>query len=89
MPPSQPKKPDVSAAAKERNEYIPSFISKKPFYAVDETGEDQADYLEHQRLQKQEQDSKWYDRGQGWRILIFGEQIRWLLWQLRNCDQAR
>lgn len=63
MPPSQPKKPDVSAAAKERNEYIPSFISKKPFYAVDETGEDNTDYLEHQRLQKQEQDSQWYDRG--------------------------
>jgi hypothetical protein len=62
MPPSQPKKPDVSAANKERNEYIPSFISKKPFYAVDETGSD-TDYLEHQRLQKQEQDSKWYDRG--------------------------
>ena len=62
MPPSQPRKPDVSAAAKERNEYIPSFISKKPFYAVDDTGEDH-DYLEHQRLQKQEQDSKWYDRG--------------------------
>jgi hypothetical protein len=62
MPPSQPKKPDVSAAAKERNEYIPSFISKKPFYAVDETGGEN-DYLEHQRLQKQEQDSKWYDRG--------------------------
>ncbi|KAK3216951.1 hypothetical protein GRF29_1g1474301 [Pseudopithomyces chartarum] len=62
MPPAQPRKPDVSAAAKERNEYIPSFISKKPFYAVDETGED-SDYLEHQRLQKQEQDSKWYDRG--------------------------
>lgn len=63
MPPSQPKKPDVSAAAKERNEYIPSFISKKPFYAIDETGEDDNDYLEHQRIQKQEQDSKWYDRG--------------------------
>ncbi len=63
MPPSQPKKPDVSAAAKERNEYIPAFISKKPFYAIDETGEDNNDYLEHQRLQKQEQDSKWYDRG--------------------------
>ncbi|PVI06622.1 pre-mRNA-splicing factor SLU7 [Periconia macrospinosa] len=62
MPPSQPRKPDVSAAAKERNEYIPAFISKKPFYAVDDTGEDH-DYLEHQRLQKQEQDSKWYDRG--------------------------
>lgn len=62
MPPAQPRKPDVSAAAKERNEYIPSFISKKPFYAVDDNGED-GDYLEHQRLQKQEQDSKWYDRG--------------------------
>lgn len=63
MPPAQPRKPDVSAAAKERNEYIPSFISKKPFYAVDESGEDNNDYLEHQRLQKQEADSKWYDRG--------------------------
>jgi hypothetical protein len=63
MPPAQPKKPDISAAAKERNEYIPSFISKKPFYAIDETGEEKADYLEHQRLQKQEQDSTWYDRG--------------------------
>jgi hypothetical protein len=63
MPPAQPKKPDVSAAAKERNEYIPSFISKKPFYAIDETGEETADYLEHQRLQKEEKDSTWYDRG--------------------------
>ncbi|KAH7126952.1 Pre-mRNA splicing Prp18-interacting factor-domain-containing protein [Dendryphion nanum] len=62
MPPAQPKKPDVSAANKERNEYIPAFISKKPFYAVDESGAD-SDYLEHQRLQKQEADSKWYDRG--------------------------
>ncbi|KAF2659319.1 ANTH-domain-containing protein [Lophiostoma macrostomum CBS 122681] len=63
MPPPQPKKPTTQEAAnKERNEYIPSFISKKPFYAVDESGSD-TDYLEHQRLQKQEQDSKWYDRG--------------------------
>ncbi|KAJ4286288.1 mRNA splicing protein [Kalmusia sp. IMI 367209] len=62
MPPAQPRKPDASAAARERNEYIPAFISKKPFYAVDETGGD-SDYLEHQRLQKQEQDSRWYDRG--------------------------
>jgi hypothetical protein len=62
MPVGEPKKPDVSAANKERNEYIPAFISKKPFYAVDETGSDN-DYLEHQRLQKQEADSKWYDRG--------------------------
>jgi pre-mRNA-processing factor SLU7 len=63
MPPAQPKKPDASAANKERNEYIPSFIAKKPFYAIDESGADTTDYLEHQRLQKQEQDSKWYDRG--------------------------
>ncbi|KAF2747547.1 ANTH-domain-containing protein [Sporormia fimetaria CBS 119925] len=62
MPVGEPRKPDVSAADKERNEYIPSFISKKPFYAVDDTGSDN-DYLEHQRLQKQEADSKWYDRG--------------------------
>ncbi|KAL2351549.1 Pre-mRNA splicing Prp18-interacting factor-domain-containing protein [Cryomyces antarcticus] len=64
MPPAQPKKPaDVSAAAKERNEYIPNFISKKPFYITDDLDTSGADYLEHQRLQKQEQDSKWYDRG--------------------------
>lgn len=65
MPPvGEPRKPDASAAAKERNEYIPSFISKKPFYAIDENGNDNGDdYLEHQRLQKQEQDSTWYDRG--------------------------
>lgn len=63
MPPAQPRKPDVSVANKERNEYIPSFIAKKPFYAVDETGEDSNDYLKHQRLQQQDQDSKWYDRG--------------------------
>ena len=64
MPPvGEPRKPDISAAAKERNEYIPSFISKKPFYAIDENGNDNGDdYLEHQRLQKQEQDSTWYDR---------------------------
>ncbi|KAF1365690.1 ANTH-domain-containing protein [Lizonia empirigonia] len=63
-PPGEPRKPDISAAAKERNEYIPSFISKKPFYAIDENGNDNGDdYLEHQRLQKQEKDSAWYDRG--------------------------
>lgn len=51
----------ADVAAKERNEYIPSFISKKPFYVEDETNDD---YLEHQRLQKKSQDqSKWYDRG--------------------------
>ncbi|KAJ5711037.1 hypothetical protein N7488_005193 [Penicillium malachiteum] len=51
----------AEVASKERNEYIPSFISKKPFYIDDETGND---YLEHQRLQKTGADeSKWYDRG--------------------------
>ncbi|KIW07822.1 uncharacterized protein PV09_01741 [Verruconis gallopava] len=62
----QPKKPDVNAAAKERNEYIPNFIANKPFYVPD-TGNDSKDYLEHQRLQKQQDDSlakaQWYDRG--------------------------
>jgi len=52
----------ADVASKEKNEYIPSFISKKPFYIDDEsTGQD---YLEHQRLQKSTPDqSKWYDRG--------------------------
>lgn len=65
MPPPgvQPIKPNApSAASKEANEYIPSFISKKPFYIGDD---DQNDYLEHQRLQKaaQSDQSKWYERG--------------------------
>lgn len=65
MPPPgvQPIKPNApSAASKEANEYIPSFISKKPFYIGED---DQNDYLEHQRLQKaaQSDQSKWYDRG--------------------------
>ena len=51
----------ADVAAKERNEYIPSFISKKPFYVDDDADND---YLEHQRLQKSTPDqSKWYDRG--------------------------
>ena len=63
MPPPPSRKPfEFSATNKERNEYIPAFIAKKPFYAVDDTNSD-SDYLEHQRLQKQEADSKWYDRG--------------------------
>jgi pre-mRNA-processing factor SLU7 len=65
MPPAgtQPRKPNApSAANKEANEYIPAFISKKPFYIGDD--DDQNDYLEHQRLQKAQSDqSKWYDRG--------------------------
>jgi len=64
MPPAgaQPRKPDIpSAANKEANEYIPSFISKKPFYIGDD---DQNDYLDHQRLQNaQAEQTKWYDRG--------------------------
>ena len=49
-------------AKKEQNEYIPSFISKKPFYL--ESADSENDYLEHQRLQTSAPDqSKWYDRG--------------------------
>jgi pre-mRNA-processing factor SLU7 len=62
--PGQPRKPDAPAAEDhERNQYIPSFIAKKPFYVPD----DSSDYLEHQRLQRETDDSlatsKWYDRG--------------------------
>ena len=51
----------------ERNEYIPSFIAKKPFYIPDAVATD-SDYLEHQRLQSEKNHdplatSKWYDRG--------------------------
>ena len=57
--------PSEAAVAQSRNEYIPSFISKKPFY-IDESTSD-ADYLEHQRLQSAPKDTidkaKWYDRG--------------------------
>ena len=46
----------------EVNTYIPSFISKKPFYVPDDAST--ADYLDHQRLQKATPDqSIWYDRG--------------------------
>ena len=49
-------------AKKEQNEYIPAFISKKPFYL--ESADSENDYLEHQRLQTSTPDqSKWYDRG--------------------------
>ncbi|KAF9889778.1 mRNA splicing protein [Aspergillus nanangensis] len=53
----------ADVASKERNEYIPSFISKKPFYVDDDSSAN--DYLEHQRLQKQtsSDQSKWYERG--------------------------
>jgi pre-mRNA-processing factor SLU7 len=59
---SQPPKPSENQP-NSRNEYIPSFISKAPFYA---TGTDE-DYLEHQRLQSLPTDTldkaKWYSRG--------------------------
>ncbi|EDN03296.1 splicing factor SluA [Histoplasma capsulatum] len=51
----------TDVASKERNEYIPAFISKKPFYVDDESSAN--DYLEHQRLQKSQTEQKWYDRG--------------------------
>ncbi|KAI1779004.1 Pre-mRNA splicing Prp18-interacting factor-domain-containing protein [Hypoxylon cercidicola] len=61
-PPSRRNDSKASAAEKEENIYIPSFISKRPFYAGEEG--DQSDYLEHQRLHKSKDDqSKWYDRG--------------------------
>ncbi|KAL4805529.1 Pre-mRNA splicing Prp18-interacting factor-domain-containing protein [Aspergillus unguis] len=51
----------ADVASKERNEYIPAFIAKKPFYVDDD---DANDYLEHQRLHKSTPDqSKWYERG--------------------------
>ncbi|MCJ1332980.1 mRNA splicing protein [Thelotrema lepadinum] len=54
----------VEVASKEKNEYIPSFITKKPFWVPDDESTSAADYLEHQRLQKELPDqSKWYDRG--------------------------
>lgn len=62
MPPTNaPPAQDTS-----RNEYIPSFISQKPFYVTDDIQGD-ADYLEHQRLHAAPKDTldkaKWYDRG--------------------------
>ncbi|KAI5789045.1 Pre-mRNA splicing Prp18-interacting factor-domain-containing protein [Geopyxis carbonaria] len=49
-----------------RNEYIPHFIQKKPFYIDSRDGEED-DYLKHQRLQDKKKDDfadqKWYDRG--------------------------
>ncbi|ODA78555.1 hypothetical protein RJ55_05936 [Drechmeria coniospora] len=56
-----PQKADPGAASKEENIYIPSFISKQPFYAK-EDGDD-ADYLKHQRREEKSEQSQWYDRG--------------------------
>ncbi|KAL7790724.1 Pre-mRNA splicing Prp18-interacting factor domain-containing protein [Trichoderma ceciliae] len=59
MPP--PRKHETGAASKEENIYIPSFISKRPFYAGEE-GDDN-DYLKHQRREEKNETSQWYDRG--------------------------
>ena len=56
----------ADVASKEKNEYIPSFITKKPFYVPDDDGASSNDYLEHQRLHREassSDQSKWYDRG--------------------------
>ena len=55
----------ADVASKEKNEYIPSFITKKPFYVPDDESASTTDYLEHQRLQSSASDaqSKWYERG--------------------------
>jgi pre-mRNA-processing factor SLU7 len=55
--------PDV--ASKEKNEYIPTFITKKPFWVPDDDTTSSTDYLEHQRLQSNDapNQAKWYDRG--------------------------
>ena len=62
--PPKPSPTDASGS-QSKNEYIPAFISKKPFYIDSELSD--ADYLEHQRIQSLPQDtlsqSKWYDRG--------------------------
>lgn len=65
MPPKKPAEP--AGKNNERNEYIPSFIAKKPFY-IDDATASQDDYLEHQRLQSEKNKdslatSQWYDRG--------------------------
>jgi pre-mRNA-processing factor SLU7 len=65
---AQDKKTPTAATAADptRNEYIPSFISKRPFWA-ETTHSSDTDYLEHQRLQSAPKDTldqaKWYERG--------------------------
>lgn len=62
MPQPQTNPPTgAGAASKEENIYIPSFISKRPFYAGEE-GDDN-DYLKHQRREEKNEKSTWYDRG--------------------------
>lgn len=61
-PPPPPRRPATGAATKEENIYIPSFISKRPFYAGEQT-DDSTDYLEHQRREEKAESKDWYDRG--------------------------
>ncbi|KAK6341936.1 mRNA splicing protein [Orbilia blumenaviensis] len=71
IPKSDPNSKGVSSY---KNEYIPNFISKKPFWLNEDSADSSSettDYLEHQRLQKKKADDlnlleggdKWYDRG--------------------------
>ncbi|KAG6218587.1 mRNA splicing protein [Claviceps purpurea] len=55
------RKPEPGAANKEKNIYMPSFISRKPFYANEE--DDDNDYLKHQRREEKKESTAWYDRG--------------------------
>lgn len=61
MPPpsSAPRKPNPNTGSTEKNEYIPQFISKKPFYVAEDSDlthstnasdTSKEDYLKHQRL---------------------------------------
>ena len=63
MSKSAPPKPPPDADTS-RNQYIPSFIAAKPFYA---NSLDDSDYLQHQRNNAEPKDTldkaKWYDRG--------------------------
>lgn len=43
--------------------YIPSFISKRPFYAVEDGDDNDNDYLQHQRREEKQEANQWYDRG--------------------------
>lgn len=61
MPPPAKPESGAGAASKEENVYIPSFISKRPFYAGEE-GDDN-DYLKHQRREEKQEKAQWYDRG--------------------------
>ncbi|KAG5924175.1 mRNA splicing protein [Claviceps capensis] len=55
------RKPEPGAANKEKNIYMPSFISRKPFYANED--DDENDYLKHQRREEKKESTAWYDRG--------------------------